>query len=134
MFTACCVYLFIGGYGIESIENDHINYTNIATGSYWVDYKFKPIAEKCVFGFYAGYSKNYGSDKAITGDIYARGQDIDDMYRIAPRMGYGKGKFKIRGEVVYNAAAYGTPDNRLNFTSSEEVANVRFLLATTLSF
>lgn len=127
-------FLMLGGYGIESITNNQINYTTIATGAYWADYTLKPIKKEFVFGMYAGYSKNYGSDAAITGDMYARGADIDYMYRIAPRLVYGSGRFKIRGEVVYNAAAYGTPDASLNFTSSKEVANTRFLLATTLSF
>ncbi|WP_108869799.1 hypothetical protein [Aquimarina aquimarini] len=127
-------FLMIGGYAVENITDSKIDYTNIATGSYWTDFTLKPIKEKYTFGIYAGYSKNYGADATINGDIYARGTNIDYMYRVAPRLVYGKGKFKVRGEVMYNAAAYGTPDASLNFTNSNEVANVRFLLATTLHF
>ncbi|TPN82985.1 hypothetical protein [Aquimarina algicola] len=127
-------FLMIGGYAVENITDSQIEYTNIATGAYWADLTLKPIKEKYVFGLYAGYSENYGAEDEIGGDIYGRGTNIDYMYRIAPRLVYGKGRFKIRGEVIYNAASYGVPDSSLNFTDSSEVANVRFLLATTLSF
>ena len=67
--------------------------------------------------------------------MYARGTDIDFSYRISPRIEYGNGLVRFRGEVSYDTAAYGTTN--IDYTkvqNTNNVNNVRFLFATSLNF
>jgi len=128
-------FVMLGGYGVSGVNsNGEQEYTNLATGSYWFDLDSGLLGKKTTLGVYAGYTKNYGAEKTITGPVYARGTDIDFSYRIAPRIVYGAGKVKFRGEVSFDTAAYGTPDADYKVQNTKNVSNVRFVLATTLHF
>ena len=127
-------FVMLGGYGV-SVTNSkgEDTYTNIATGSYWLDVDSGFITEKITLGLYAGFTKNYGSDDAITGPVYARG-GIDQSYRISPRIIYGSGPTRFRCEVSYDTAAYGTPDTNYKVQNTNNVSNMRIVLATTFTF
>jgi hypothetical protein len=69
--------------------------------------------------------------------MYARGSNIDFLYRVSPRMHVNYGKFRLAGEIEYTVAAYATQDEfgALNIdeygkiTESEMVGNVRLLMS-----
>ncbi len=127
-------FVMLGGYGVSGVNSKgEPTYTNITTGSYWLDFDSGLLGKKVDLGIFAGYTKNYGSDKPITGAVYARG-DVDSSFRISPRIVYGIGNVKFRGEVSYDVATYGTPDANYKVQNTYNVSNTRFLLATTLHF
>ncbi len=138
--------LMIGGFMIQDftdIGKDFRSYTPINTMSVWTD--IHTNGEKWQFGLFGGFSKNMGSFDAIAdtvfnagmNTIYARGANIDFLYRVSPRMHVNFGKFRLAGEIEYTVAAYATADNFgvLNvdkfgkITESESVDNIRFLMA-----
>ncbi|MBN3036406.1 MAG: hypothetical protein JW861_12540 [Bacteroidales bacterium] len=134
----------LGGYAVKEVIDTArgcVNYTPISNTATWID--LQTNGEKWKFGLFAGYTANYGANDSIGGAVYARGFDktnlhyIDYIYRIAPRVVYQTGKFRIAPEIEYTAAAYATTDKdtgMLNVdvkgvvTDSKEVANIRFLL------
>jgi hypothetical protein len=128
-------FIMLGGYGVSGINSKgEVKYTNFNTGSGWLDIDSGMIGKNFNLGFFAGYTKNYGAENMITGAVYARGTDIDNSYRFSPRLIYGSGNLKFRGEVSYDVAAYGTPDANYKVQNTYNVSNTRFLLATTLHF
>jgi len=127
-------FVMLGGYGVSGTNiSGEETYTNITTGSYWLDFDSGFLTEKITLGLFAGYTKNFGSDDPITGPVYARG-GIDSSYRISPRIIYGNGNVRIRGEVSYDNVAYGIPDENYKVQNTNNVNNVRIVLATTLHF
>jgi outer membrane receptor protein involved in Fe transport len=79
---------------------------------------------------FAGYTKNlgYSSDIAAKGKIYGRGNTIDLVYRVAPRITYTAGQLVVGSEFEYTAIAYGTPDKKgkVNNTSSYDNLSVDY--------
>ncbi len=128
-------FVMVGGYGVSGFnDNGEAEYTNLRTGSYWLDYEKSLLEKKIILGFYGGYLKNYGADKVIVGDAYVRGEHVDHTFRVSSRMIYGIGPVKLRGEVVYNNTAYGIPDTKYVVKDIENIGHFRFVLATSLHF
>jgi hypothetical protein len=104
--------------------------------SFWFD--FNTNGKKLKVGLFAGYTKNLGtSDKKYlfpdgAGQTYARGANIAYAYRIAPRLIYNTGKFRIAPELEYTVAAYATKDSKIDeygiITDPKEIGNFRVLL------
>ena len=120
-------FIMLGGYAefIDSNTNE-INYSNYKTGSLWTEFLY--TKGPWTYSIFGGYSKNYGTDKTLTNETinrYARGTDIDYVYRIAPRLTHSIKKFLIMLEVSYNAAAYGNILNNGKVDSNDEVSSVR---------
>jgi hypothetical protein len=105
--------------------------------SAWAD--LSGNSKSIVPGIFVGYSKNSGSDPNAMA-AYGRGiglsgrGGISDLVRIAPRLEFISGKFRIGTEVEITSAAYGTSLTDSNVTASEIITNTRFLLTTTYSF
>ncbi|HPH44129.1 MAG TPA: hypothetical protein PL086_06690 [Candidatus Aminicenantes bacterium] len=78
-------------------------------------------------GLFAGYTKNFGFGRNVSGPLYERGADIDAVFRISPRAVYNAGKVRLAVEAEYTAAAYGKtgPDGRVN--GAAWVGNLRLL-------
>ncbi len=125
--------LMLGGYAERSIDlaTDIRQYTPIDVGSAWFDTEY---GKDLKVGLFGGYSKNYGSEDKIVGNYYSRGQDIDYLYRLSPRIAYKIGKNQIAAEIEYTVAAYGQNDNMGKVINSKEVANLRLLLAAYIYF
>jgi hypothetical protein len=138
--------LMIGGFMIKDFTDpakDYRSYTPINTMSAWLD--IHTNGKKYQFGLFAGYSQNMGSFDEVADTVfnagmntsYARGANIDFLYRVSPRMHVNCGKFRLAGEVEYTVAAYATADEfgALNIdkygkiTESEMVGNVRLLMS-----
>ena len=54
--------------------------------------------------------------------------DIEDLYRISPRLVFNAGQVRFAAEVEATAAAYGLPDAFGKVRDGHRVTNVRFLL------
>ncbi len=125
---------------IYSRRLQNITYSPISTLSAWTD--IQTNGDIWQFGLFAGYTKNMGSSDALTGKFYGRGDNINYIYRIAPRLIYTNGKFKIAPEIEYTVAAYATKDNSENLniddhgvvTDSKEIPNFRFLIGVYYMF
>ncbi len=125
--------LMIGGYAVKSVSADNgmWEYTPINTGSGWIDMQY---GKDLTVGFFGGYTKNLGAEDEITGSYYSRGRDIDYVYRASPRISYRTGKTQLAAEFEYTTAAYGTNDKMGKVINSQEVANLRVLLAAIIYF
>ncbi len=128
----------IGGYGMTEITDTTKGfeaYSPAKTTSYW--FEIMGNGTKWQPGLFVGYSQNNGvADKFTTGQtFYSRGNNIDYLYRISPRMVYNSGKVRCALELEYSVAAYGKPDETGKWideygviTNSEEIANFRALV------
>ena len=127
----------LGGYAIQSINpiTDEQTYTNIRVASIWTDIvctafaSFEP-------GLFFGYTKNLGTQKTIDMSkdphLFALGEDIDMMWRIAPRCRWRRENITFAAEIEYTAAAFGTfvnRDNKSKVINSSWVDNIRALFA-----
>ncbi len=129
-------HTMIGGYYEESIDTTtaSVKYGNSSTLSFWTDITTKGPHWK--FGMFAGYSKNLGYDTNIAtkGKFYGRGNNIDFVYRIAPRITYTSGQLVFGSEFEYTAAAYGTTDLSGKVNNTSTYNNFRVLLSATYNF
>jgi hypothetical protein len=119
----------------------NISYTPYNTLSTWIDMHTngKPLQA----GLFAGYSKNMGTTDPFAGETYARGDDIDYLYRIAPRLIYRSGHLEVSPEIEYTVAAYATKatktqnlnrDAKGKITESSEIPHFRFLVGVYYNF
>ena len=126
----------LGGYVVKEITDplkDFVEYTPINIVSFWTD--IHTNGKKIQGGIFAGYTKNLGADKDVTGPYYARGYDdpktntnIAYVYRVSPRIIFNSGKMRFAGEVEMTTAGYGTTDSKGEVKDVKDVTNVRLLL------
>jgi len=127
----------IGGYAVTGITDpvkNIVEYTPLSTASAWAE--INTNGEKFQFGLFGGYTKNLGSKDEIIGSVYARGADIDNVYRISGRMIYNNGNFRLAPEIEYTVASYATKDENGkpnidkfgNVTDSKPIGNLRVLV------
>jgi hypothetical protein len=120
----------LGGYAVRNVVDEvrmDWAYTPIGTLSFWSE--IMTNGSPWQTGLFAGYSKNLGSPHEITGANYARGFNIDELYRLSPRLVYNVGKLRFAGEAELTAASYGTPDLFGKVRDARFVRNLRLLLA-----
>ena len=125
----CYAFNMLGGYAVKSVTDTAkgtVDYTPISTGSVWGE--FKTNGTKWQTGLFAGFSKNLGAGTEVRGPYYSRGDNIDYVYRIAPRLIFMMNKLKFSGEIDYTVAAYGKTTGKGLVSDSKEVGNVRILL------
>jgi len=120
----------LGGYVTSDETNANYNYVEylpIKTLSLWTD--IHSNGKKVAAGLFAGYTKNQGAGEDIIGPYYSRGSNIDNIYRIAPRIDINSGKMRFSGEVEYTTAAYGTTQSDGTVDDTHNVSNLRLLMA-----
>lgn len=127
----------IGGYAIAHFTDSVTGakkFTNLNTGSAWIDMNTK--GKRVQFGIFGGYTKNYGSDDAVkTTYYYGRGTNIDDIYRIAPRVVFIAGKMSLALEVEHTVASYGKKyDSKGAPINCTQEANTRYLASCIYKF
>ena len=122
--------MMLGGYAVKSIDTTSgvEQYTDLKCLSGWIDLS---TGKEIEFGLFAGYSKSLGARDNIAGSYFGRGTNIDNLFRISPRIQVNSGKARFSTEVEYTSAGYGTPDNldKGKIKNVESIANVRLLLA-----
>ncbi len=133
-------HVMLGGYlayGTPAAPTVEASYKPTNITSVWGE--IHGNGKKVVPGLFVGYCKNNGTDPSAIA-VYGRGigltgrSGIDNLIRVAPRVEFIAGKFKIGGEYEYTAAAYGTSTNDSKVGSTETIANSRLLLLTVFSF
>ncbi len=107
-------FVMIGGYGANDVPTgptrvDDYEYTNINTMSVWSDVALN--LDFMEIGVFGGYSSNLGAK----GDYYSlatytRGEDINYIFRVSPRVVIKSGKVDFGLEYMVTGAAYGTLD------------------------
>jgi hypothetical protein len=120
--------MMIGGYGVKSIDsvNGQQMYTPIKNYSFWFDAYWGTDVQP---GLFLGYTKNLGSADEIVGPIYSRVTNIDNIFRVSPRLILNFTKIRIASEIEITKAAYGTVNNFAKVSDTNSVTNVRCLLA-----
>ena len=119
-----------GGYAVSEIGSEpelRWTYTPVNTGSAWLE--IQTNGNRFQAGLFGGYSKNYGASKDIAGSIFSRGDTIDHLFRIAPRLVFNAGKVRLAQEVELTSAAYGPHDIRGRVNPDRTVTNLRLLFA-----
>ncbi len=120
----------LGGYGVDDVLDPvkrTVDYAPLATASGWLEIQTNGTVWQT--GLFAGYSKNLGAAEDLAGPFYARGPDIDAVYRVAPRLVFNAGKIRFAGEAEWTAASYGTPDARGRVRNGKFAGNMRGLVA-----
>ncbi|MBO7595120.1 MAG: hypothetical protein J6T12_09135, partial [Salinivirgaceae bacterium] len=124
----------MGGYIESGLQDDNtFKYSNFGTTTFWVDLgRTKGV---CRPGLFAGFGRNnnFGDDINADDKVFGRGIDIDNVWRIQPRVGfYPTDYLNFFGEVEYTNAAYGKRvDNgeKYHYESDYNVGNYRFIVA-----
>jgi len=126
--------MMIGGYAVSEVTsaNDFKIYTNLNSANFWID--FATNGKKISLGLFSGYTKNLGASDEITGTLYGRGNNIDYLFRISPRVTITEGRFSFGGEIESTTAAYGTTGSDGKVSSTNNVNNLRFLFCTIYKF
>lgn len=129
--------LMLGGYAVKKVTNVQTGvkeFSNLNTTSVWTDVQSN--GRKILFGLFCGYTKNMGSPEFIDGPFYARGIDINSVYRIAPRIVYIRGPIGISLEGECTTANYGTSNGNMKggVTDTTPVSNFRSLLSLKYTF
>ncbi len=132
-------HTMLGGYFEKAIDttNGSVKYGNMQTVNAWMDVTTKGLKWK--FGIFGGFTKNLGftNELATKGKFYGSGSNInniDYVYRIAPRITYSTGQLVFGSEFEYTAIAYGTPDIKGKVKNTSEYNNCRVLLSATYNF
>ena len=128
-------HLMLGGYGVSNSSDYKYEYTNFNTASSWINAVY---GKKWQVGFFAGYSKNLGTNKPLfettAGSYTAYGfntfysstqQLLDQAVRFAPALSYNLPNFKLGLEYDYTTAKYGKLKNNGLVENPYSVANHR---------
>jgi len=117
--------LLMGGYGVRHTElsTNRQEYTPLNYLSGWIN--LQTTGNRWQGSLFAGYTKGFGSNDAITGAVYARDADIAYVYRLSPMLSYINGKLLLATEVEFTTAAYGHPDSHYKVYDAKPVTNTR---------
>lgn len=127
--------MMIGGYAVHSVTDtakSFKEYTVMNTASLWYDFNY--TFKKWSPGIFVAYSKNMGCSDSISGAFYGRGNNIDALWRISPRLIYTENKTSFAAEVEITNADYGTPDSEGIVKNTHSVKNIRFQLSAIYKF
>jgi len=100
----------LGGYAVKSVDTltGVEEYTALKCLSVWGEVSVGKDIEYAVF---AGYTKSLGADDNISGAYYGRGTNIENVFRVSPRVQFNFGSLRFSTELEYTSAGYGTPNN-----------------------
>lgn len=123
-------HLMLGGYAVKSFDNitGEEEYTSLSVFSVWGEISTGKEIELALFG---GYTKNLGATDNTTGTYFGRGTNIENVFRLSPRVQWNSGKSRFSTELEYTSAAYGTPNNlnKGKVENTKNVSNLRLLFA-----
>ena len=127
--------MMTGGYAVSRISGSYEEnkvFTNLNTFGCWAD--LSTNGNKVTAGLFTGFSKNLGSGDPIVGAVYARGSNIDHLFRLSPRITVTEGRLSFCGEIEHTTAAYGTIQSNGRVISTNNVSNLRILMSTIYKF
>ena len=104
-------YTMLGGYAVSSTDpvTKIQKYEALKTFSVWTDLNY---ASFFTYGLFIGDTKNLGSENTIENTYFSRGSNINNIYRVAPRVSYKQNDILVCLEYEFTSAAYGVPDNK----------------------
>lgn len=111
------------------------SYTSNKTTSIWGE--LSGGKDDFEWGLFSGYTKNNGYKDPVTGPIYGLGGTIDNVFRVAPRIGWKSGKMKIGMELEYTAAQYGALASNgkdIDTSGIDSVSNLRSMVSVVYAF
>ncbi len=130
-------YTMLGGVAREATGKRIFPYQTL---SLWHElttgFRGDPEKTQYEIGLYTGYSQNRGTtyDDIITIPGFARGADIDHLYRIAPRVQVQSGPVRFSLESDITTASYGSVKSDGTVTDTDSATNIRLLLGAWLFF
>lgn len=117
-----------GGYGISAINSDgSYEYTPTRNSSSWVSFKY--VVDKMDLVLFGGYTKNFGTKKALEKPLTATSEsdyfwfnstgysNILDVYRVTPAIVYNIGKLALGLEFELTSVCYGSKAEGLNLAT-----------------
>lgn len=120
----------IGGYAIKSTDaaTGVEAYTTLSNFTVWGEIS---TGKQTEYALFFGYSKALGAADNIAGAYYGRATDIENIFRISPRIQFNSEKTRISTEVEFTSAGYGIPNglNKGKIENVKAVSNLRLLLA-----
>jgi len=123
-------FTMLGGYAVRSVTDaarGFVDYANVRSCALWGEVHTNgKIWQAGVFG---AYTKNLGIGETVTGPYYARGADIDYIWRVSPRVQYSIRQFRVALELEYTVAGYGKTTAKGFVSDPNPVGNFRTLLA-----
>lgn len=131
-------HLMLGGYATATLDSltGRQTYTplNHAFGQLNITY-----GKSIMPGIFFAYAKNLGASKAVVNDsqrLYARGGDVDQLYRITPNITYRISNLTVMAEVEHTIAAIGVIDmaSKAKVKTPNRTANTRILLMVQYDF
>jgi hypothetical protein len=125
----CYGFTLLGGYAVKNTidaSRGQVEYAPLRTMTVWGEVSSN--GKTWQPGIFGGFSRNLGVGDVVTGPFYARGSDIDYVYRISPRLVVNISKVRIAAELEYTVAAYGKTNEKGYVYNSSEVSNLRMLL------
>lgn len=126
-------HLLPGGYAVKNIDSltGARKYTPYNNFYYWANVLY---GKKIKGGIFGGYMKNLGTSNRIVGDIFARGADIDLIYRISPHITYQAKKMQFSLELEHTNVRYGTINYEDGTVKNTNDVDGRRLLFTVFYF
>ncbi len=123
-------HIMLGGYAVKSLDTltGVEEYTALKCFSVWGEISAGKNIEYAVF---AGYTKNLGAADNIVGAYYGRGTNIENVFRVSPRVQFNFSKTRISTELEYTTAAYGKTvnTNKGKVENVKNFSNIRLLAA-----
>ncbi|OQX97600.1 MAG: hypothetical protein B6I24_08160 [Bacteroidetes bacterium 4572_128] len=130
-------HLTLGGYAISSIDKKTGKETYTPTNHFniWTNIVYE---KNYRFSIYGGFLKNLGTtDDIIENSIfYARGENIDNLYKITSHISKKINKFQIAFETERTTVSYGKIDfeNKGKIKNTKAVTDYRFLFVVMYFF
>ena len=128
-------HVMLGGYGVRTLDTATgvESYTALKCFSVWGEVS---TGKELEFALFAGYTENLGAAENPAGGLYCRGTDIDNVFRLAPRVAWNEGKVRLAAEYEYTSAGYGVANllDKGKVGNVTNVANSRLLLAAYFFF
>ena len=83
------------------------------------------------YAVFAGYTKSLGAKENIGGSYFGRGTNIENVFRVSPRIQFNSGKTRISTELEYTSAGYGVSNNanKGKVEKVKNISNIRVLAA-----
>ena len=123
-------HLMLGGYAIKSLDtlSGFEEYTPLNCISIWGELSTGKEIEYAVF---VGYTKSLGAKDNISGSYFGRGTNIENVFRVSPRIQFNSGKTRISTELEYTSAGYGISNNanKGKVEKEKNISNIRVLAA-----
>ncbi len=123
-------FTMLGGYVVKEltdITKGQVDYANVRSCALWGE--IHTNGKSWQTGIFGAYTKNLGVGETVYPIYYARGSNIDYIWRVSPRLQYSIQKFRVALELEYTVAGYGTTTSKGYVSNPKAIGNLRTLLA-----